>query len=294
MISEIETVRRFNRTVTRAIGVLDADYQGRGRSLAASRLLYEIGGDAAEVRELRERLALDSGYLSRLLRELESEGLVELAPAPHDHRVRRAELTDEGFEEFDTLNRLSDAAAQVLLDRLAPGARRKLVEAMHTVERLLVAGSIEIEAVDVDDPRVHVVLRAYYDELGERFASGFDPHDEGYRGESDESAPRDDSFLLATIYGAPVGCGALHHHSDFAEIKRMWVDPAYRGIGTGYRILERLETEAHRSGYTIVRMDTNDALTAARSLYQRAGYREIPRYNDNPYADRWYEKRLAV
>src|SRR3546814_9875946 len=75
--NKIEHVRRFNREVTRRIGALSDDYLRRGRSLAESRLLFEIGPDGADVRALRERLALDSGYLSRLLRALEAQKLVE-------------------------------------------------------------------------------------------------------------------------------------------------------------------------------------------------------------------------
>src|SRR3546814_9725723 len=82
--NKIEHVRRFNREVTRRIGVLSDDYLRRGRSLAESRLLFEIGPDGADVRALRERLALDSGYLSRLLRALEAQKLVEMRPAPGD------------------------------------------------------------------------------------------------------------------------------------------------------------------------------------------------------------------
>src|SRR5690349_767653 len=87
---QVRQVREFNRALTRRIGALDDDYLGRGRPLAASRLLFEIGRDGADVRALRARLALDSGYMSRLLRSLEGEGLVAVRPAEDDARKRRA------------------------------------------------------------------------------------------------------------------------------------------------------------------------------------------------------------
>ncbi len=95
----IERVRSFNRTVTAAIGALDDQFLGRDRPLGEARVLWEVGDDGVEVRELRQRLGLDSGYFSRLLRSLERQGLLETAPLPADGRVRRLQLTSAGREE---------------------------------------------------------------------------------------------------------------------------------------------------------------------------------------------------
>ena len=104
--------------------------------------------------------------------------------------------------------------------------------------------------------------------------------------------PPQGSFLLATLFGAPVGCGALRYYERFAEIKRMWVDAGQRGCGIGSRILRALEQEALENGHRILRLDTNATLKAAQALYEHSGYRRIERYNENPYAELWYEKRL--
>jgi DNA-binding MarR family transcriptional regulator len=77
----VAEVRRFNRTVSERIGVMRADFLGRHRPYGESRLLWEIGEDGSELRELRARLGLDSGYLSRSLRALEHAGLVTVAPS---------------------------------------------------------------------------------------------------------------------------------------------------------------------------------------------------------------------
>src|ERR1022692_397800 len=106
----VEPVRRFNRTVTQRIGALSEEYLARSRPLGASRVLWEIGG-GADVRAIRARLDLDSGYLSRLLRSLEAEGLVRAQPAPDDHRVRVVALTDAGLAERAELDRRSDELA---------------------------------------------------------------------------------------------------------------------------------------------------------------------------------------
>ena len=289
-MGDVETIRRFNRTVTRAIGIFSGSYLGRPRPLGASRLLYEMGPDGAALRDLRDRLGLDSGYLSRLLRVLEREGLVRVLPAPRDARLRRAVPTERGRNELELLDRLSDDSASQLLDEIPPQKRTQLLEAMRTVERLLTARSIELGPVDVEDPRAQAALRSYFAELAKRFSAGFDP---GPDAAGREFRPPTGSFLLATLYGAPVGCGAVRFHDEYAEIKRMWVDADHRGRGVGSRILETLESEAVGRGYRIARLDTNGSLAAAQALYERAGYHRIQRYNDNPYAEIWYEKPLV-
>lgn len=99
-------------------------------------------------------------------------------------------------------------------------------------------------------------------------------------------------FLVARLDGDPVGCGALKvTGSDIGEIKRMWIAPSARGLGIAQCLLETLENHAVALGVDTLQLDTNRALTEARALYARNGYREIPPYNDNPYAHHWFEKR---
>src|SRR5213080_1585893 len=112
---DTSTLRRFNRTYTQRIGVLDESFLGTGRPLGVSRLLFEIGPDGAGVRELRERLALDSGYLTRLLRRLGDEGLVAVAPDPADRRRRVATLTRAGDRAWRELDDRSEELAQRLV-----------------------------------------------------------------------------------------------------------------------------------------------------------------------------------
>src|SRR5579871_694363 len=99
MPSEVAALRSFNRAVTARVGALETGYLGRGRSLGECRVLWEIGTDGIEVRSLRRRLGLDSGYVSRLLRSLEAADLVAVAASQADRRVRVARLTPEGVRE---------------------------------------------------------------------------------------------------------------------------------------------------------------------------------------------------
>ena len=289
---QVEQVRRFNRTVTRRIGVLADDDLGRGRPLAESRLLFEVGRDGAEVRDLRARLSLDSGYLSRLLRSLEAQGLVRSRPAPHDARVRRVALTARGRREFDALDRRSREVAGALLAALPSTQRRRLVAAMAEVERLMRAATVAVDPADPAGDDARACIDAYLAELAQRFPAGFDPR-RGPSADPQELVPPSGLLLLARLDGQPLGCGALKRiGTGVGEIKRMWVSPAARGLGIAQRLLEALERHAAAMGLDTLRLDTNRALTEARALYARNGYREIPAYNDNPYADHWFEKTL--
>src|SRR3989475_2486422 len=131
----IAQVRSFNRIVTLQVGALEEGFRARNRSPGACRLLFEIGAAGGEVRQLRARLALDSGYTSRLLRRLEAERLIRTTPSPRDTRVRFVRLTPAGRKELAVLNRLSDKVAASLLEPLAEPQRAALLSAMETVER---------------------------------------------------------------------------------------------------------------------------------------------------------------
>jgi GNAT superfamily N-acetyltransferase len=98
---------------------------------------------------------------------------------------------------------------------------------------------------------------------------------------------------VARLAGRPVGCGALKRFSaDAGEIKRVWVAHEMRGKGVASRLMDELEAQARKAGFQTVKLDTNKALTEAHALYRKRGYGEIERYNDNPYAHHWFEKRL--
>ncbi|WP_296949344.1 helix-turn-helix domain-containing GNAT family N-acetyltransferase [uncultured Massilia sp.] len=287
----ISQVRRFNRTVTQRIGVLDGNYLDSGRPLGEARLLFEIGRDGAAVRDLRARLGLDSGYLSRMLRELESAGLVSSQRDAIDARVRRVALTAAGMQEWDRLDRRSGELAAALLAPLGATQRRRLLAAMGEVERLLRAAAVTVELADPAGPDAAACIRAYFEELQARLDDGFDPA-RSVPADPHELVPPSGWFFLARLDGAALGCGALKTlDDDHGEIKRMWVAPAARGLGIARRLLDALEAQAAAAGLDVLRLDTNKHLVEARALYLRGGYVEIPPYNANPYAHHWFEKR---
>jgi len=291
----VEQVRRFNRTVTERVGALNDHFLGTERPLGEARLLWEIGGETggSDLRELRTRLGLDSGYLSRLLRSLEADGLVTVGASSDDGRVRTARLTRRGLKERELLDRRSDELARSFLEPLSPSHRERLVEAMGEVERLLTAGLVRFDVVDPGDRSARLCLDRYFAELARRFEHGFDPGLSDVA-DDDEMRPPAGLFLVACARGEPVGCGGLKLHGRAeAEVKRMWVAESVRGLGVGRRILSELEIRAADAGARVIRLDTNSALPEAVGLYRSAGYREISAFNANPYAHHWFEKRVA-
>jgi DNA-binding MarR family transcriptional regulator/GNAT superfamily N-acetyltransferase len=288
----IQQIRRFNRLVTQRIGLLQASYLGQGRPFGEARLLFEIGRDGADVRDLRARLDLDSGYLSRLLRALESQGLLTVEKSSADGRVRLARLTAKGQAEVETYDALSDKLAQSLIDPLDGPQQKRLLEAMAEVERLLRASAVAVRVVSPDSAEARTCVAHYFHELAQRFDTGYDP---------DQDIPTDDAqfaspegfFVVARLDGKAVACGGLKRvDSKTGEIKRLWVDAATRGLGIGRKVLTALEDLAREAGMSRVRLDSNRNLPEAIALYRKAGYVEVPRFNDSPYAQVFFGKDL--
>ena len=289
---DIARVRRFNRTVAEGIGALHDRYLGRGRPMAEARLLWEIGDDGADLSELRDRLALDSGYLSRLLRSLERQRLVRVRASADDRRARRAELTTSGLRERAVLDRRSDEVAERMLEPLSDAQRDSFLAAVSEIERLLHASMVRFGLERPTSRDAQWCLAQYYRELNERFESGFDI-DAALPVEAHELTPPGGALILARLHGQPIACGIVKTPRGApAYIKRMWVAPDARGLGVGRRLLAELEAHAERAGASVVQLETNKALTEAIAMYRRSGYIEVQPFNEEPYAHHWFEKRL--
>ena len=291
--AQVQRVRSFNRLVTQRVGALDESYLTRGRPLGEARLLFEIGLDGKDLRGLRDRLGLDSGYLSRLLNALTAQGLIEVGKDARDARLRRAILTRKGRAERTAYGCLSDALAASMLAPLDLSQRERLVGAMGEVERLLRAGRVELAFESPASVDARRCVDAYFREIAERFEAGFDPAKER-SGLDGELGPPGGRFVVARLEGEVIGCGGFKRvDAATGLIKRVWTAPSARGLGVARRMLRTLEGAARDAGLTTLRLDTNKALTEAHALYRKEGYREIERFNDNPYAHHWFEKRFS-
>lgn len=289
---QIDRIRSFNRVVTQRVGALQESYLSLGRPLSEARLIFEIGHGGVDLRDLRGRLGLDSGYMSRLLRSLEAQGLLQSRPRADDARAREISLTEKGRTECGAYDALSDDLARGILAGLNPGQRERLIAAMNEVERLMRVAAVTVAEEPAGSADAQLCLRRYRDELELRFDGGFDPG----RGNSltvDEMTPPAGHLLLARLDGRPIGCGALKRlGADEGEVKRVWTSPDARGLGVASKIMDSLENLAKEVGCKRVKLDTNRTLLEAQAMYRKRGYREIGRYNDNPYAHHWFEKDL--
>ncbi|WP_118134361.1 bifunctional helix-turn-helix transcriptional regulator/GNAT family N-acetyltransferase [Oceanicella sp. SM1341] len=290
-LDPVARFRRFSRAVTSEVGALDSSFLGRGRPLGAARVLNAIGNGHEDVGEIRAYLGLDSGLMSRLLRGLEAEGLVRTAPHPGDARRRVAALTDAGRAEFSEYETLSDARAGALLaSHPRPEA---LLAAMDLVASALGRDRITLGQADPRGAAARHCLGAYYAELARRFEQGFDVALSRDPEAADMCPPRG-AFLVAMSDGLPLGCVGLKGNGGTqAEVKRLWVAPSARGLGLARRLMEGVEEAARALGIDTLRLDTNSAaLPEAARLYRAAGWTEIPRFNDDPYPDLFFERRL--
>ncbi|MDQ2080055.1 GNAT family N-acetyltransferase [Xanthobacteraceae bacterium Astr-EGSB] len=152
--------------------------------------------------------------------------------------------------------------------------------------------AIRVEEEDPGSADARLCLASYFEELGIRFQTGFDPA-KSISATADELRPPAGIFFVARLDGRAVGCGALKARPDgIGEVKRMWVDPVARGLGIGRRLLTTLEARAQRFGLRLLRLETNHSLVEAQALYRSSGYREVLPFNDEPYAHHWFEKPL--
>jgi GNAT superfamily N-acetyltransferase len=158
--------------------------------------------------------------------------------------------------------------------------------------------TFSFEPIDRDNPQVQTLYAAFIREADgplvyDREETGVDLDAEIAAGPPADLVPPNGVLLLARVDGEPAGLGGVRHlDTDVAEVKSMYVAPAYRGTGLGRRILARLDEIALEHRCRAVRLDTSDYLTPAVGLYRSAGYREVPAYNENPKADLWFEREL--
>src|SRR6201996_233790 len=290
MFDPVSRFRRFNRAVTKEAGAPDHSFLGRGRPLGAARVLKAIGQGRGDVAEIRDYLELDSGLMSRLLRALEDEGLIETVAHRDDARRRIAKLTKTGRREFNAYEAISDSRAELLLSRQKNS--QALLAAMDLIATAFGRGNITIDAVDPTGKEAKYCLGEYYGELARRFKGGFDVSLSRDPDAADMVLPRG-AFLVAMSDSLPIGCvGLKGTGGELAEVKRLWVAPSARGLGLGRRLMVSVESAARNIGSRILQLDTNSALPEALNLYRSTGWTEIGRFNDDPYPDVFFEKRL--
>jgi DNA-binding MarR family transcriptional regulator/GNAT superfamily N-acetyltransferase len=281
-------VREFNRFYTQRIGVLTDRYLGQ-RPLGEARLLFEIGG-TADLSVVRTRLGLDSGYLSRLLRSLERQGLIVLRPHPADARARVATLTPAGRDALSEIDIRAEQTAAGLIAPLTPAQQSQLAAAMDQVQRLLRLAAITITPVAAGSEIARRCLYAYAEELSRRFPEGYSV--EELSPPSDFTAPTG-VLLVATEAGSEVACVGLRTLAPgIGEVRHMWVHERMRRSGLARRMLRELEDRAIAMGLPSLRLGTHEALPEAIAMYLALGFTEIPAYSHDSHNQRNFAKEL--
>ncbi|SDS89368.1 bifunctional helix-turn-helix transcriptional regulator/GNAT family N-acetyltransferase [Actinopolymorpha singaporensis] len=284
--AQVAQVRTFNRFYTKVIGVLQSGLAGTPHSLTEARVLYELAntptgdrGGEVDVAGLRRLLDLDAGYLSRILARLEAAGLVTREPSSDDARRRLVRLTEDGRSAFAALDAAQVAAVERLLAPVADTDGRRMLAAMGTIRRAL-----------GDSPgRPGLVLRPPEPgELGWVVARhgalyaeeyGWDARFEGMVAQivADFAAADDQrrqAAWIAEVDGEPAGCVfCVAENETTAKLRLLLVEPSARGAGVGARLVEECLRFATRAGYRRITLWTNDVLTSARRIYERAGFR---------------------
>jgi DNA-binding MarR family transcriptional regulator/N-acetylglutamate synthase-like GNAT family acetyltransferase len=269
----VAAVRAFNRFYTSRLGMVRGGLHRTEHPLAEARVIYELGAGPKPVAELRAALAMDAGQLSRLLAKLERGGLVARERSPQDARRQTARLTAAGAQAFATLDRRSAAEVAQLLASLPEPAQGRLVAAMRTIAAALEPdrdAMIVIRGLRPGDlgwlVERHGALYAQeygWDQSFERLVAGivaaFDPeHDAGW---------------IAELDGERAGCVlCVHQDGRTAKLRTLLVEPYARNTGLGSRLVDEVIRHARARGYATLTLWTNDVLTAARRVYERAGF----------------------
>ena len=278
----IPAIRRFSRFYTRAIGVLDEGYFSPAFSLTEGRVLFELGArDPATASELVRDLAIDPGYLSRILMSFVTRGYVDRRASRTDRRKSEISLTPAGRTAFETLDRHSSEGVATLIRPLDGAARDRLAKAMAEIEALLGREGDPPE-VTLRPHRVgdmgwvverHGAIYAEEQGWGFRFEAMVAEIAASFLDRFDPAAER---CWIAERNGVRVGCVFLVRESEeTAKLRLLLVDPAARGLGLGRRLVAECTAFAREKGYRRLTLWTQNCLVAARRLYADAGFRLV-------------------
>jgi DNA-binding MarR family transcriptional regulator/N-acetylglutamate synthase-like GNAT family acetyltransferase len=287
--AHVGAARRFNRFYTRQIGVLRRNFLDSPYSLAEARVLYEIarGKGATTATDVGRALDLDAGYLSRVLRTFEKRGLIRRTASPHDARQSHLALTARGRQAYGPLERRSQHDIGAMLGKLAPDDQSRLIAAMRTIQTLL-GDDADGEVQNAPAAEQSCVLRAprpgdlgwivkrhaelYAQEYGwiEPFEAVCAQIVADFANNND---PKRERCWIAELDGENVGCVFLVADSaTVARIRLLIVDPKARGLKLGARLVDECVRFAREAGYKKITLWTHSILTAARHIYQKAGF----------------------
>jgi DNA-binding MarR family transcriptional regulator/GNAT superfamily N-acetyltransferase len=294
----VDTVRRFNRFYTRAIGVLQEGWLHSAFSLTEARVLYELAHrEKPTATAVGTSLDLDPGYLSRILAAFEKRGLIEKSPSEDDGRQSLLALTNEGRRQFAPLEARTVQEVRGMLQKLPENQQRQLTAAMQTIEKLL---------APADNGNSHAAPKAAYllrphqsgdmgwvvHRQGLLYAQeyGYDERFEALAAEIvakfiQRYDPKRERCWIAEKDGEIVGSVFVTAKSrTIAKLRLLYVEPAARGLGIGSRLVAECIRFARQAGYKKMILWTQSELDAARHIYKRAGFRVVEKKRHNSFS----------
>jgi len=289
----VGAIRRFNRFYTQKIGVLEESLLQSPFTLGQVRVLYELTHrERPTATELAKTLALDAGYLSRMLRGFERSNLMEKRPSPADGRQSLLSLTELGRRTFLPLDLRAQKEIGAMLKHLSGSEQRQLITAMHTIERLLGAGAAA-------ESRTPYILRSHQPgdmgwvvhRHGVLYAQeyGWDERFEALVAEIvakfvQNYDPKRERCWIAEKDGEIAGSVFLVQESKtIAKLRLLLVEPSARGLGIGGRLVSECARFARNAGYRKITLWTQSVLSAARHIYKKAGFRLARRERHNSF-----------
>jgi len=291
-VTQISALREFNRFYTAHLGLLRKHHLDGEFSLTEARILYEIGSHPnITAAELRETLALDRGYISRILASLTRRKLIRQAASTADAREKLLTLTASGQRSAAHLNETSDHHISGILDCIEPNLREDLVSSLQRAHAILSDRpklAVSIERLAKPSKAAVEILEEYYEAVN---VVKRDPPDALRSMLAEPSS----AMWLARLDDEVVGCVVLRNLPSVpnaGECKRLYVRPSARGRRVATLLLDALEVHAHKLKLDWIYLDTHDGLKAAIALYEQRGYQRCDRYNDNPQATLFMRKRL--
>jgi DNA-binding MarR family transcriptional regulator/GNAT superfamily N-acetyltransferase len=289
----VAAVRRFSRFYTNVLGLLQEGLLETPYSLTETRVMFELAavGEPMDTSDLRRRLNIDPGYLSRVLAQLQKAGLIARQQSPTDGRRQLVGLTEAGRGVFRDLDQRSSDQVSELLSRLPESRQRDLTRAMSLVQNIL-------DDSPGDRPAAYVLRSPGPGDLGWVVRQ----HGLLYAGEyhfdaefealvarivadyANDHDPRREAAWIAEVNGEPAGSVFCVREDDrTARLRLLLVDPAARGLGIGARLVAECVSFARRAGYAEIVLWTNDILTAALHVYQAAGFQLVEEERHQSY-----------
>ncbi|GJJ01079.1 PadR family transcriptional regulator [Duganella rhizosphaerae] len=291
MQQQADVVRQFNRYYTVHLGLLRGRYLDTDYSLSEGRIMYELSmNPGCTANHLRNKLDLDAGYMSRLVRSLSERGLIAGVRSKHDKRATLLSLTDAGQAVIADINQRASAETVRMLGQLGEAQRTELLDAMRKVQHILSTPATRVvraTTAQLDDAR-HL-LYEYFDLINVVLRDD----DDAIRAFLNDASS---AMWIAYVDGVPAACVATRALPEVAgatECKRLYVVDRFRRRGLAEALMQALESHAAQAGYNAVYLDTKDDLHAAIRLYEQLGYERCERYNDNPQATIFMRKRLG-